>query len=306
MINILRTIIYYPLYNLLIFLAWLVPGHSLGWAIILMTLIIRVILLPPSIKAARAQVRLQMLQPEMNRIKKEIKDQQAQGKALMALYKKEGVSPFGSCLPMLIQLPIIFILYRVFFNINKFGLNLENLYSFTPHMDSVNSLFYGLDLAKPELWVLPILAGVSQFVLSKMMLPPVPKIQTGEKKNAPDMSDTMAMANKQMVYIFPLITIFIARSLPAGIGIYWVITTLFGIAQQIYVNKTIKGNLEEKKEAIDDVKEIEAEYGMVDTVPEKKNNKSSQSDLMTKIMKKKLDKQEKKTGVEVTIRKKQN
>ena len=122
MIDIIKTIIYYPLYNLLIFLAWLVPGHSLGWAIILMTLIIRVILLPPSIKAARAQVRLQMLQPEMNRIKKEIKDQQAQGKALMALYKKEGVSPFGSCLPMLIQLPIIFVLYRVFFNINKFGL----------------------------------------------------------------------------------------------------------------------------------------------------------------------------------------
>ena len=72
MINILRTIIYYPLYNLLIFLAWLVPGHSIGWAIILMTLIIRVLLLSPSIKAARAQVRLQMLQPEMNRIKKEI------------------------------------------------------------------------------------------------------------------------------------------------------------------------------------------------------------------------------------------
>ena len=306
MINFLKVIIYYPLYNLLIFLAWLVPGHSLGWAIIFLTIIIRVILLPPSIKAGRAQVRLQMLQPEMNKIRKEIKDQGAQSKALMELYKKEGVSPFGSCLPMLVQLPIIFILYRVFYNINKFGLNTENLYSFTPHLNSINTYFYGLDLAKPELWVLPILAGLSQFALSKMMLPATPKIDLlGNKKNGPDMSDTMAMANKQMVYIFPLITVFIARSLPAGIGIYWVVTTLFGIAQQLYINKTIRNNPAERKEALADAKEIEAEYGVVDKAPEEKNNKSGKHDLITKMMKKKLDKQEKKSGVEVTIRKKQ-
>jgi len=303
MISVLKTIIYYPLYNLLIFLAWLVPGHSLGWAIIFVTLIIRVILLPPSIKAGRAQVRMQMLQPEMAKIKKEIKDQQAQGKALMALYKKEGVSPFGSCLPLLIQLPIIFILYRVFLNINKFGLNVDNLYSFTPHMDTVNQFFYGLDLAKPELWILPLLAGASQLVLSKMMLPSTPKIQSdGSEK--PDMADTMAMANKQMVYIFPLITIFIARSLPAGIGLYWVVTTLFGIAQQVYINKTIKGNPTEKKEAIEDAKEIEAEYG-INTKAEAEIEKPKKPDMVTKMMKKRLDKQEKKTGVEVTIRKKQ-
>ena len=302
MISLLKTVIYYPLYNLLIFLAWLVPGHSLGWAIILMTLVIRLILLAPSLKAARAQVRMQMLAPEMARIKKEIKDQQEQGKALMALYKKEGVSPFGSCLPLLIQLPIIFILYRVFLNINRYGLNFENLYSFTPHMGSVNSFFFGLNLAKPELWVLPILAGASQFVLSKMMLPAVPKIQS-DGKSAPDMGDTMAMANKQMVYIFPLITIFIARSLPAGIGIYWIITTLFGIAQQYYVIRTIKGNPEEKREAIEDARQIEAQYG-VDEVLAEDNSKQKKPDMMTKMMKKRLDKQEKKTGVEVTIRKK--
>ena len=302
MISVLKTIIYYPLYNLLIFLAWLVPGHSLGWAIIFVTLIIRVILLPPSIKAGRAQVRMQMLQPEMAKIKKEIKDQQAQGKALMALYKKEGVSPFGSCLPLLIQLPIIFILYRVFLNINKFGLNVDNLYSFTPHMDTVNQFFYGLDLAKPELWILPLLAGASQFVLSKMMLPSTPKIQS-DGSDKPDMADTMAMANKQMVYIFPLITIFIARSLPAGIGLYWVVTTLFGIAQQVYINKTIKGNPTEKKEAIEDAKEIEAEYG-IENKPSVEIEKPKKADMVTNMMKKRLDKQEKKTGVEVVIRKK--
>jgi len=170
-------------------------------------------------------------------------------------------------------------------------------------MDMVNTYFYGLNLAKPELWVLPILAGISQFVLSKMMMPPAPKI-VRDKDSAPDTGDTMAMANKQMVYIFPLITVFIARSLPAGIAIYWIVTTLFGIVQQVYVNKTIRINPEERKEAISDAKQIEAEYGIKEKAPtEEVTNKKS--DLVTKMMNKRLAKQEKKTGVEVTIRKKQ-
>lgn len=305
MISFLKTIIYYPLYNLLIFLAWLVPGHSLGWAIIFLTILIRLALLSPSIKASKAQIRMQMLQPQMARIKKEIKDQKEQGKALMELYKKEGVSPFASCLPLLIQLPIIFILYRVFLNINHYGLNPENLYSFTPHMDTVNQYFYGLDLAKPELWFLPLLAGASQFVLSKLMLPMMPKAKNRDKNSPPDMADTMAMANKQMIYIFPLITIFIARSLPAGIGLYWVVTTLFGIAQQLYVNKKVLGDPRERKEAIEDAKEIEAEYGIEDKNEEvEEKEKPKKADMVTRMMKKRLDKQEKKTGVEVTIRKK--
>lgn len=298
--NLLKIIIYKPLYNLLVFFAWLVPGHSIGWAIIFLTILIRLILLPSSIKASRAQVKLQLLQPEMNRIRKEIKDQQEQGRALMALYKKEGVSPFSSCLPLLIQLPILFILYRVFLNINNYGINAYDLYSFTPHLDKVNSYFFGLDLSKPELWILPILAGLSQFVLSKMMMPSLPQTKASDDKKGFDPTDTMQMANKQMIYIFPLVTIFIARSLPAALALYWTVTTLFGILQQIYVNKTIKKQPEVKEEALEDAKEIEAEYG----IEEKKAKTSSKKDLLTKMMNKRLDKQEKKSGVEVTIRSK--
>ncbi len=302
MINFLKTIIYYPLYNLLIFFAWLVPGHSIGWAIIILTIIIRLILLPASLKASKAQVRLQLIQPEINKIRKEIKDQQAQGRAMMELYKKEGVSPFGSCLPLLIQLPIIFILYRVFYNINRYGLNLDNLYSFTPHVDSVNTYFYGLNLAKPELWVLPILAGLTQLILSKMMLPPTPVEKNVERKSGGlDNIDTFAMANKQMVYIFPLITFFFARSLPAALSVYWIVTTLFGIVQQIYVNRVIKRNPEEKKEALEDIKEIESEYKEEAKPVGKKDKKI---DLINKMMDKRLKKREKKSGVEITIRKK--
>jgi YidC/Oxa1 family membrane protein insertase len=299
MINILRTVIYIPLYNLLIFLAWVVPGHSIGWAIILLTILIRLALLPASLKASRAQVKLQLVQPEINKIRKEVKDQQEQGKALMELYKKEGVSPFGSCLPLLIQLPIIFILYRVFLNINKNGLNTGNLYSFTPHIGSVNTFLFGLNLAKPEIWILPILAGISQYILSKMMMPTVPATSVKEgEKNEPDM---MAMMNKQMIYLFPLMTWFIARSLPAGVAFYWIATTLFGIAQQYYVNINIRNDKKEVAEIIEDAKEFEQKVIEEAKISEPaKPNKTR--DMMSKMMNKRLDKQEKKTGVEITIR----
>lgn len=296
-----NTILYFPMYNILIFLAWAIPGHSIGWAIVVLTIIIRFILLPASLKAAKAQARLQLLQPEMNRIKAEIKDQQAQGKAMMELYKKEGVSPFGSCLPLLIQLPIIFVLYRVF----QAGLNTSgfvHLYSFVPHPDTINTLFFGLDLAKPELWFLPILAGVTQFILSKMMMPTTPQKDPAKKDGAPD---PMQMMNKQMVYIFPIVTIFIARSLPAALAVYWVITTIFGIVQQVYVNRAITANPVAVKEALEDAKEIEDEYvPAAEQAPEVPQKKTEKKDIVQKIMNRRLDKQEKKAGVAVTIRKK--
>lgn len=296
MINFFKTILYYPLYNLLIFFVWLVPGNSIGWAIILITIFIRLILLPSSIKASKAQLKLQMLQPEMNRIKREIKDQQAQGKALMELYKREGASPFGSCLPLLIQLPIIFVLYQVF-RISLDTSHFNFLYSFTPRPEAINPAFFGIDLSKPELWLFPILAGASQFLLSKMMMVTQPVVKDKDGKTQ---ADPMQMMNKQMIYIFPLMTLFIARSLPAALSLYWIVTTVFGIAQQYYVNKVIKNKPEFVAEVKEDEKAIEEE---IDQIEEEEGIKPpKKDDFMTKIMKRKLDKQEKKSGVEVTIR----
>jgi len=297
MIKFFNTILYNPLYNILIFLAWLVPGHSIGWAIIILTIIIRLLLWPNSIKAARAQVKMQAIQPEINRLRKEVKDQQEQGRALMALYKKEGVSPFGSCLPLLIQMPIIIVLYQVF----RAGINESNfslLYSFVPHPETINQYFLGVNLSKPDLWVLPILAGLTQFALSYLMQPKV-ALNSKENDDKPKEMDPMQMANKQMVYFFPLITIFFARSMPAALSVYWVVTTLFGIIQQLYVNKHIrKENFAQKAEAeaSEAVDEIEEEIKMHD--------KPKKNDYLAKMMNKRLDKQEKKSGVEVTIRKK--
>lgn len=293
MMNFFKTILYNPLYNLLIFLAWLIPGHSIGWAIIVLTIIIRIILLPSSLKSSKAQVKMQALQPEMNRIKKEVKDQQLQGRELMALYKREGVSPFSSCLPLLIQMPIIIVLYQVFrdgINESKFSL----LYSFVPHPDKINSIFLGLDLSKPDLWVLPILAGLSQFALSKLMIPKNANKKSATKEDGS--VDPMQMMNKQMVYFFPIITVLFARSMPAALSIYWIVTTLFGIAQQLYVNKHIRKENLAKAE----MKSIETPKIDDKIEPQPIVKK----DFMSNLMSRRLDKQEKKTGVEVTIRKK--
>lgn len=295
-----RTILYVPFYNLLIYFAWLFGG-SVGWAIVAVTLIVRIILLPSSLKATKAQVKMQALAPKMAELKEKHKgDQKKLNEETMKMYKEEGASPLGSCLPLLIQLPIIFILYRVFligFDESKF----EMLYSFIPHPEHLQTFFFGIDLSVPNLWILPITAGALQFILSYMMMAKTPK-STAKK------GDPAQMMTKQMTYIFPVITVFIGRSLPAALALYWIITTLFSIVQQVYVNKTIKSeeNVKKAQKAVATNK-IEAKMEDAPKKEEptaKEKAKKRNADMMTKVLRKRQDKKEKKAGVSVTIREK--
>ncbi len=228
-----KFILYKPLFNLLVFFAWLVPGHSVGWAIVLLTILVRLILWIPQSKALRSPMEMRAHQDDIKAIQEKYKDDKtAQAQATMAFYRERGISPFSGCLPMLIQLPVIFILYRVF-TVGLHNIRPDLLYSFTPHLDSINTMFFGMDLSKPNHWVLPIIAGLAQFGQSRQYA----SINTAASSNP---NDPAAMMNKQMVYLFPLMTIFIARSLPAGLAIYWIVTSLFSWFQQVYVLKTYK------------------------------------------------------------------
>lgn len=280
------TLLYKPLYNFLIFLIWLIPGHSIAVAIVFLTIIIRLILLPTSLKAARLQVKNLELQPKINKIRSEIKDQKEQSQALMALYKDEGVSPFGSCLPLLIQLPLLIVLYQVFRS-GLTAVNTANLYSFIPHTAVINNSLFGLNITKADPWVLPIIAGVSQMILSLMMMPPKPK-------TAGEQADPMAMMSRQMIFLLPIMTIFIGRSMPAALIIYWIVTTVFSIGQQRYINKQMKNERSKIKDEDMETKSFTVDKPIV-TKPKK-------PDLLTKMMNKRLDKQERKTGVNVTVR----
>ena len=287
--EIFRQGLYIPFYNLLIFFAWATDG-SVGWAIIILTVVIRTILLPSSIKAAKASVKLQSVQPKMNEIRNKHKaDPKKMNEEMMKLYKEEGTSPWGSCLPILIQLPVIIILYQVF----MIGLDTSRynlLYSFVPRPEVLHTMFLGMNLADKSLWVLPILAGATQMLLSWMTMP---KTDPNAAKN-----DPMAMMNKQMIFLFPLVTIFIARSVPAALVLYWIVTTIFGIGQQYYVNKKIKSE-KLNKNLIETTSSESEEKPEIIEPP-----KSTKRDLMTNMMRKRLDKQDKNKGVSITIREK--
>lgn len=232
--ELLKIVLYKPLFNLLIFLAWLIPGHSIGWAIIGITFLVRLALLPSSIKTTKSQQKMKLLTPELKAIKEKFKgDRQGEAQATMALYKKHNVSPWGSCLPLLIQLPILIILYRVFMA----GLNsarFDLLYSFTPHLSSINSWFMGVDLSQPNKYVFPIIAGLSQLVQSWQMKKMTPVPTAGQK------DDFSKIFSGQMMYMMPIFTVFIAMRLPAALSLYWITTTLFMVVQTWWTARSFK------------------------------------------------------------------
>ena len=226
-------ILYQPLFNSLVLLYNYVPGHDFGIAIILLTLIIRLILYPVSVKAVNSQRSLQKLQPKMQEIQKKYKDdKEKQAKETLELYKKEKINPFSGLLLAFIQLPILIALYRVFWE----GLNpkeLAGLYSFVLNPGHINVLFLNLiDLSKPNL-IFAVLAGLVQYFQTKMLVPKT----SGQSKGA-DFSQVM---QKQMVYFFPVFTVVILMSLPSALGVYWVASGLFSIIQQYLIFKKDDG-----------------------------------------------------------------
>lgn len=223
---------YQPIYNVLIFLTAKLPYHDLGFAIILLTMIIRIILLVPSQKALKSQKKMQELQPKLEEIKEKHKgDQQRISVETMELWKTHKVNPFGSCLPLLIQFPVFIALFYVVGS----GLNPDHahlLYSgfVAVAFNEINTNFLGiLELTKPNTFVLPLIVGLLQFIQMKMTM----------KKNTPKVGkkSDMDMANSAMVYVMPVMVAFITVSVPAAAGLYWATSTLFGIGQQYVVNK---------------------------------------------------------------------
>ncbi len=229
---------YDPIYNGLVFLVAVVPGADVGIAVILLTIVVRLILFPLSLKAIRTQLVMKQLAPELERIKKEYADKrEEQARQTMALYKKEKVNPFSSFGFLIIQLVFIIALYLVFFNGGLPSIQTELLYSFTPIPDTVNMHFLGfLDVAGKSL-VLAFLAGITQFIQTRLSLPPMPP----KKEGAASFKDDLARSfNLQMRYILPIIIFFVAYSISAAIALYFTVSNLVSIGQELYVRRTLK------------------------------------------------------------------
>ncbi len=232
-VTIFNKILYQPLFNGLILLYQYLPGHDFGIAVIILTVLIRILFYPLMFQSIKSQKVLTELQPKIQEIQNKYKDdKEKQMKETMALYQKEKINPFGGCLPLLIQLPILIALFQVFAR----GLRPEemvNLYGFVPSPGLIDPTFLGIiNLAQPNL-IIAALAGITQFFQTKMISPKSPKI----KQERDFSSQFSEMIQKQTLYFFPIFTIFILWKLPSAIGLYWTITTLFSIIQQYLILK---------------------------------------------------------------------
>lgn len=247
-----NLLIVHPLINALILL-YDVLLRDFGWAIVVLTVALRFLLYPLFVTQLKSQRAMQELAPALAELKKKYKDdRQKFAEEQMRLYRERGVNPASGCLPIFLQFPILIGLYsalsQVGCGLGRFppdcpGLSHDQLaqvlYPFVPNpippgaerLDTFSAwlpwITDGLAHPEPFPWkILAVLAGATQFVASMMTLP----------KKQPQTDDPMQRSMQWMVYYFPVITVAFAWSFPAGLALYWVVTTLFSIGQQYYVS----------------------------------------------------------------------
>lgn len=238
--NIWDTVLYGPLLNALAFLVSIIPGGDIGIAVIILTLLVKLALFPLSQRSIESQAKMKLLEPELSKIKKSGAKKEEQAKQTMELYKTHKTNPFSGCLLVLLQIPIIFALYYVFWK----GINFDGtlLYSFVHAPEHVNMNFLGiLDIGQKSL-VLAILAGLSQFFQAYFMPKAVKSSTPSDKKGSFQESFSKSMS-MQMKYVFPFIVAFIAYSISGAVALYWITSNVFTICQQIYSNKKNKNKL---------------------------------------------------------------
>ena len=233
--SIYHILIYNPLYNGLMYLMDVFPWMDAGIAVIIFTVIVRLILFPLSKKAIVTQVRMKELEPALAALKQTHKDDRnALALKTMALYKESKVSPFSSFLVLLIQLPIIFGLYSIFIKSGLPVVNSSLLYSFVG-VPLVNMHFLGLvDIGARSIF-LSILAAISQFLQLHFSL--------ASMKSTPSANSQMDMAQnmtKNMKYFFPIIVFFISYKISAVVALYWTVTSIFTLAQELVVRRHLK------------------------------------------------------------------
>ncbi|HVN26544.1 MAG TPA: YidC/Oxa1 family membrane protein insertase [Candidatus Paceibacterota bacterium] len=226
-----QVIFYQPVLNLLIYVYDTIALHSLGFAIILVTILIRVVLFPFFHRGAKQQMLMQRIQPHVKKIQETHKDDiQKQSAALMALYKEHGINPFSSFLLLIIQIPIMIALYWAV----RSGLgtgHITGLYSFVPVPSGINTVFLGIvNLANPSL-ILLLVAAAAQYAQARLAIykPPQGHVLSPAERMA-----------RQMSFIGPLITLVIFYSLPAAVALYWITTSVFASIQQVFVNRTLR------------------------------------------------------------------
>jgi YidC/Oxa1 family membrane protein insertase len=232
--QIFHTFLYQPLFNALILIYQILPGHDLGLAVILLTLVVKAITLPLEIKAFRFQQKMAVVQPKLKEIQEKYKNNlEEQTKAVSALWREEKINPLTSLVPLFVQIPILIALYQVF-GYGLWNLSPDLIYPFIVMPGTISPLFLGLvDLSKPQL-LLAVLAGIGQFFQAKTAAAiSQPK---ATNNNQGRMTDVL---QKEMLFLFPLMTVFILwkLGLPSALALYWTTSSVLITWQQKFLNK---------------------------------------------------------------------
>src|SRR3989344_3956575 len=223
-----HEVFYRPLLNGLLFLTDILPGNDLGFSVILLTLMLRVLMFPLTHKMLHTQNTMKSIEPEIKKIYSETaNNKEEQSKRIMELYKKHGINPFSGFLTLLIQFPLLFAMYSVFWKGLPF--NAADVYGFLAIPAHINTYFLGfINLTLPNIGFAG-LSAVSQLWQIKLATPP--------KSGNAGKPDMQSMMQKQMLYVFPVIIFVIGFKLPAAVALYWTTMNLFAIVHEAIVRK---------------------------------------------------------------------
>lgn len=242
-----NTIFTEPIYNALLFIIKTVTFGDVGFAIIILTIIVKLILSPLTKKSIRSQILMKRMEPEMKQIKKDFPNKEEQAKKTFELYKKYGTNPFSGCLVVLIQLPVILALYYVFRT--DLAHNTYVIYSFIGAPTLIHTNFLGILEMSSQSIVLGLLAGITQFIQGYLSAPAKPKkvevikgkdLAEGKKSFQEELSDSMQM---NVRYILPVFIAFIAWKISAAVALYWITSNIFTIVQEWYIRRSLKMSL---------------------------------------------------------------
>lgn len=230
MLELFHTLISEPLYNGFIFLISSLPFFDAGIIIVIFTIIVKLVLLPLSIKASRAQIEMKNTEKDLQIIKEKYKDnREEQSRKTLEYYKEKGINPFASIFILLIQLPILIGLYHVFIKSGLPQINTSLLYSFVGSPVSVDMVFLSLINISEKSFVLALLAGITTYFQIKLSA-----AQTVGDAPQSDLAKAMAV---QMKYFFPILMTFIAYTISSAIALYLITSNIFAIGQEIYIKR---------------------------------------------------------------------
>lgn len=247
------NIFYAPVFNLFVFIIQTLPNHSLALAIILITLIVRFAILIPQNQIMVNGKKMQKIQPKIKEIQDKHKWDQAKiWMELMELYKREQVNPAWACLPLLFQIPILLVLYWVISSIWQ----VTNIYYLYPFFSGFSTSIINYDLfwinllsVWGKVWLIfAIIIWIAQRL--QMYLSMKKDKKTEEKQHKKDIASwmpDMEMINKTMMFAFPVMIAFSTYYFPIWVWIYWFMSTIFSIVQQLYINSSFKKNEEKTK-----------------------------------------------------------